>query len=67
VEHFAKVALVAHMLGRQHLLSEEDLRKLAAAREKYGTGNHSDKNGSGRTSEPKSGNGKRAVAAGRKR
>jgi L-fuculose-phosphate aldolase len=65
VEHFAKVALVAHMLGRQHLLSEEDMRKLAAAREKYGSGNHSHRNG-GRTPEAKSSNGKEAVA-GRKR
>jgi ribulose-5-phosphate 4-epimerase/fuculose-1-phosphate aldolase len=63
VEHFAKVALVAHMLGRQHLLSEEDLRKLATAREKYAGGNHSHKNGAGRASEAKSSNGKDAVAA----
>jgi L-fuculose-phosphate aldolase len=67
VEHFAKVALVAHMLGRQHLLSEEDMRKLAAAREKYGSGNHSRRNGGSRTPEAKSGNGKEAVAAARKR
>ncbi|HEV2114636.1 MAG TPA: class II aldolase/adducin family protein [Terriglobales bacterium] len=66
VEHFAKVALVAHMLGRQHLLSDEDMRKLATAREKYGSGNHSHKNGGGRTPEAK-GNGKEAVAAARKR
>jgi L-fuculose-phosphate aldolase len=62
VEHFAKVALVAHMLGRQHLLGEEEMRKLAAAREKYAGGNHSHKNG-GRTPEAKSSNGKDAVAA----
>jgi L-fuculose-phosphate aldolase len=66
VEHFAKVALVAHMLGRQHLLSKEDMRKLAAAREKYGSGNHSHRNG-GRTPEAKSSNGKEAAVAARKR
>jgi L-fuculose-phosphate aldolase len=66
VEHFAKVALVAHMLGRQHLLSEEDMRKLAAAREKYGSGNHSHGNG-GRAPEAKSSNGKETAAVGRKR
>lgn len=65
VEHFAKVALVAHMLGRQHLLSEEDMRKLATAREKYAGGNHSHRDGNGKMA--KSGNGKEAVAAGRKR
>ena len=65
VEHFAKVALVAHMLGRQHLLSEEDMRKLATAREQYAGGNHSHRDGNGKMA--KSGNGKEAVAAGRKR
>ena len=65
VEHFAKVALVAHMLGRQHLLSEEDMRKLATAREKYAGGNHSHRDGNGKMA--KSGNGKEAVVAGRKR
>lgn len=65
VEHFAKVALVAHMLGRQHLLSEEDMRKLAAAREKYGSGNHSHRNGG--TRHTKSSNGKEAAVGGRKR
>ncbi len=64
VEHFAKVALVAHMLGRQHLLSEEDMRKLATAREKYAGGNHSHRDGNGKMA--KSGNDKEAVA-GRKR
>jgi hypothetical protein len=54
------------MLGRQHLLSEEDMRKLAAAREKYGSGNHSLRN-DGRTAETKSRNGKEAALAGRKR
>src|SRR5919197_688091 len=36
VEHFACIALVTHLLGRQQLLSGEDVRKLMAAREKYG-------------------------------
>ncbi len=35
VEHFAKICLVAHMLGRQELLSEENVDKLRAARKKY--------------------------------
>jgi L-fuculose-phosphate aldolase len=35
VEHFARVALVVHQLGRQQLLSGEDVNKLMAAREKY--------------------------------
>ena len=65
VEHFAKVALVAHQLGRQHLLSEEDMRKLATAREKYAGGNHSNRDGNGKLG--KSSNGKEAVAASRKR
>ena len=65
VEHFAKVALVAHMLGRQHLLNEEELRKLATAREKYAWANHSHKNGAGRVAA-KSSNGKE-LAVGRKR
>jgi L-fuculose-phosphate aldolase len=63
VEHFAKVALVAHMLGRQHLLSEEDMRKLATAREKY---MGSPKNGS-RAPAAKTANGREAASAGRKR
>lgn len=66
VEHFAKVALVAHILGREHLLSEEDMRKLAVAREKYGSGNHSHRNG-GQAPETKSSNGKESVPAGRRR
>lgn len=67
VEHFAKVALVAHVLGRQRLLSEEDMRKLAVVREKYAGGNHSHKNGSGKTPQTKGSNGKEAVVAVRKR
>jgi L-fuculose-phosphate aldolase len=35
VEHFARIALVAHQLGRQQLLSREDVGKLMSAREKY--------------------------------
>jgi L-fuculose-phosphate aldolase len=35
VEHFAQIALVAHLLGRQQLLSSDDVGKLVAAREKY--------------------------------
>lgn len=35
VEHFAKICLVAHMLGRQELLSGENVDKLRAIREKY--------------------------------
>ncbi len=36
VEHFASITLVTHLLGRQQLLSDEDVRKLVVAREKYG-------------------------------
>ncbi len=35
VEHFAKIALVSHLLGRPQLLSDEDVGKLMIAREKY--------------------------------
>jgi L-fuculose-phosphate aldolase len=35
VEHFAQIALVTHILGRQQLLDGEDLEKLVAARQKY--------------------------------
>jgi L-fuculose-phosphate aldolase len=35
VEHFARIALVAHQLGRQQLLSQEDVGKLMQARERY--------------------------------
>jgi L-fuculose-phosphate aldolase len=68
VEHFAKVALVAHMLGREHLLGEEEMRKLATAREKYAAGgNHSHREGNGKAASAKSSNGKETVGAGRKR
>lgn len=35
VEHFAKISLVAHMLGRQEPLSDEAVDKLRAVRLKY--------------------------------
>lgn len=36
VEHFARVALVTELLGKQVLLSGEDVEKLLAARARYG-------------------------------
>jgi L-fuculose-phosphate aldolase len=36
VEHFAQIALVAHQLGRQQLLSREEVHKLLEARQRYG-------------------------------
>jgi hypothetical protein len=35
VEHFAQIALVTHMLGRQEPLGSEELAKLIVARSKY--------------------------------
>ena len=35
VEHFAKIALVTHMLGRQQPLGEEEVEKLKLVRAKY--------------------------------
>jgi L-fuculose-phosphate aldolase len=35
VEHFARIALVAHLLGHQQPLNEEELEKLITARSKY--------------------------------
>ena len=35
VEHFAQIALVTHLLGRQQPLGNEELEKLVAARGKY--------------------------------
>jgi len=35
VEHFAQIALVTHILGRQQLLDDAELDKLIAARHKY--------------------------------
>jgi L-fuculose-phosphate aldolase len=40
VEHFAQIALVTHMLGRQQPLGQEELEKLIVARSKY-QGSHS--------------------------
>src|SRR5215469_13174736 len=36
VEHFAKISLVTHLLGRQQPLGEAELEKLIVARAKYG-------------------------------
>jgi L-fuculose-phosphate aldolase len=35
VEHFAKISLVAHLLGRQEPLNEENVDKLRTMRQKY--------------------------------
>jgi len=35
VEHFAKIALVTHQLGRQQILSEENVSKLMVLRQKF--------------------------------
>jgi hypothetical protein len=35
VEHFAQIALVTHLLGRQQPLSGVDIEKLLLARTKY--------------------------------
>ena len=35
VEHFARIALVTHMLGRQQVLNENEVAKLAEARVRY--------------------------------
>ena len=35
VEHFAQIALVTHLLGRQNPLSAQELEKLMVARSKY--------------------------------
>jgi L-fuculose-phosphate aldolase len=37
VEHFAKIALVTHVLGRQQPLGEQELEKLVEARVRYST------------------------------
>lgn len=39
-EHFARVALVTELLGKQKLLSSADVEKLAAVRARYGAGAH---------------------------
>ncbi len=36
IEHFAKISLVARMLGREHLLSREEVERLQALRGTYG-------------------------------
>src|SRR5579884_3136920 len=35
VEHFARIALTTHILGRQQFLEEEEVEKLVVARQKY--------------------------------
>jgi len=36
IEHFARISLVARMLGREHLLSREEVERLQALRGRYG-------------------------------
>ena len=36
IEHFAKISLVARMLGREHLLSREEVERLQGLRGMYG-------------------------------
>jgi L-fuculose-phosphate aldolase len=36
IEHFAKISLVARLLGREHLISREEVDRLQALRGKYG-------------------------------
>jgi L-fuculose-phosphate aldolase len=36
IEHFARISLVARMLGREHLLSREEVDRLQALRGRYG-------------------------------
>ncbi len=45
-EHFARVALVTQLLGKQEVLSNDDVQKLQVARVRYGAGAES-ANGSG--------------------
>ncbi len=40
VEHFAKIALVSHLLGKQQTLSEQHVDKLREIRTKYLANNH---------------------------
>jgi hypothetical protein len=40
VEHFAKIALVTHMLGKQQTLSDHHVDKLREIRTKYLAHNH---------------------------
>ena len=37
IEHFAKISLVARLLGREHLLSREEVDRLEGIRDTYGT------------------------------
>jgi L-fuculose-phosphate aldolase len=36
IEHFAKISLVARMLGREHVLSKEEVARLQGLRGSYG-------------------------------
>jgi L-fuculose-phosphate aldolase len=36
IEHFARISLVARMLGREHLLSREEVDRLQGLRDRYG-------------------------------
>jgi L-fuculose-phosphate aldolase len=36
IEHFARISLVARMLGREHLLSSQEVRRLQGLRDSYG-------------------------------
>jgi L-fuculose-phosphate aldolase len=45
VEHFAKIALVTHLLGHEQPLGEKEVEKLVAARDRY--------NGGGKAAAPK--------------
>jgi L-fuculose-phosphate aldolase len=38
VEHFAKIALVAHLLGNAQPLGEKEVEKLVAVRDRYNGG-----------------------------
>jgi L-fuculose-phosphate aldolase len=56
VEHFARIALVTHLLGRQKLLSEQDVEKLQSVRAKYVSAlNHGQNGGRERSSRKKIG------------
>ncbi len=52
VEHFAKIALVTHVLGRQQPLSDEDVGKLLIAREKYAGNRPGEEEGAGEPEAP---------------
>jgi hypothetical protein len=38
VEHFAKIALVTHLLGHEQPLDEKEVEKLVAVRDRYNGG-----------------------------